>query len=118
MVLTGPDGPNFFKLPVDPEKDSRDLFRTLAHHKFKETVFPYWEPQHEVLSLRYGLFALATLPSVFAAQVNTRILNLHQLPNARFLFRLPPVLGATTIDAATTFMTQSTLIESDIIAGI
>ena len=118
MVLTGPNGPKVFNLPVDTERNSRDIFRNWVHETFKTEVFPHWEPQHEVLSLRFGAFALALMPTVFAAQANTRILNLHQLPRARYLFRFPPIIVASTVGAISTMLTQSFFVESDIIAGI
>jgi len=118
MVLTGPNGPKVFNLPVDTERDARDIFRNWVHETFKTEVFPHWEPQHEVLSLRFGAFALALMPTVFAAQANTRILNLHQLPRARYLFRFPPIIVASTVGAISTMLTQSFFVESDIIAGV
>jgi len=114
-MFTGPDGPNVFGMPLDHSGSWR--FRNHVWSKFKYSVFPFWEPQHEVLSLRYGTLALATMPPVFAGLVNSRILDLHGLPNARLLLRTPTCLVAGSMGGFLTWATQSYFVESDIIVG-
>ena len=113
LDLAGPNGPRVLNAPLSPDLDT---FHSRIHSNFKYGVFPYWKPESEVIALNYGVMVLAALPAIPAAATVNRMFNLHKMQNYRYS-RLPPVLAAGGVSTALTFVTQTLLVEGDIITS-
>ena len=114
LVFAGAEGPKVVNTTISPETES--TFGNRIHNNFKYGVFPHWKPESEVLALNWGVLVLASLPGIPAAVTVNKIFDFHKMYNYRFS-RLPSAIAAGGIASSLTFISQTLLVEGDIITS-
>ena len=114
-MIVGKEGPQAVSQIVNPESEFASIHDNI-HSNFKYGVFPYWEPQHEVITLRHGSKFLSALVAIPA------ISTVHKIFNSQRLYRynaarIPPILVASLLSGTVTYFTQEIFVQADIITG-